>query len=61
MAGADGITDFVYGVVNAPDQLQHPLIHRLHDDWRQRHHLVACPGVALPTRCGSVVCSACWW
>lgn len=33
MAGADGITDFVYGVVEASDQLQHPLIRRLHDDW----------------------------
>ncbi len=29
----DGITDFVYGVVDTPDQLQHPLIRRLHDDW----------------------------
>lgn len=29
----DGITDFVYGVVDTPDRLQHPLIRRLHDDW----------------------------
>ncbi|QDO96698.1 hypothetical protein FNB15_05120 [Ferrovibrio terrae] len=43
MAGADGITDFVYGVVDAPDQLQHPLIRRLHDDW-----LAATPPEGLP-------------
>jgi hypothetical protein len=43
MAGADGITDFVYGVVDAPDQLQHPLIRRLHDDW-----LAAAPPGGLP-------------
>lgn len=29
----DGITDFVYGVVDSVDKLQHPLIRRLHDDW----------------------------
>lgn len=29
----DGITDFVYGVVDTTDKLQHPLIRRLHDDW----------------------------
>lgn len=44
MAG-DGITDFVYGVVDTPDKLQHKLIRRLHDDW-----VAAVPPGGLPGR-----------
>lgn len=40
----DGITDFVYGVVDTPDKLQHPLIRRLHDDWL----MAAPPSGGLP-------------
>jgi hypothetical protein len=40
---ADGITDFVYGIVESADRLQHPLIRRLHDDW-----CAAVPADGLP-------------
>jgi hypothetical protein len=57
----DGITDFVYGVVDTPDKLQHPLIRRLHDDWLAAAPADGLPGMASLIRCGSATCSACWW